>query len=98
MTKLLALWSGDLVLDEVFWTWRVTMSLLVNIATSILFLVLIFRPAAGRCAGRLRTLGARQHRRDRRGLASGPRYAGSSLHADLARIVSVLVIAALTLT
>ena len=40
MTKLLALWSGDLVLDEAFWTWTVTVGLLVNIATSIMFLVL----------------------------------------------------------
>ena len=43
MTKLLALWSGDLALNEAFWTWTVTVGLLVNIATSILFLVLILQ-------------------------------------------------------
>jgi hypothetical protein len=40
MTKLLALWSGDLALNEAFWIWRVTVGLLVNIVTSILFLVM----------------------------------------------------------
>ncbi len=43
MTKLLALWSGDLALNEAFWTWTVTVGLLVNIATSILFPVLILQ-------------------------------------------------------
>lgn len=43
MTKLLALWSGDRDLNEAFWTWTVTVGLLVNIATSILFLVLILQ-------------------------------------------------------
>ncbi len=43
MTKLLAHRSGDLALNDAFWTWTVTVGLLVNIATSILLLVLILQ-------------------------------------------------------
>ncbi|MDX1711495.1 MAG: hypothetical protein R3316_10215 [Rhodovibrionaceae bacterium] len=35
------LWSGDLPLDQAFWTWAVLGGLLVNIATSGLFLALM---------------------------------------------------------
>ena len=99
MTKLLALWSGDLVLNEAFWTWTVTVGLLVNIATSILFLVLILQdlPLAAVLVGYglsvpyniVATVGVWR---------SAARYRGPSLHADLARIASVLLMAALTLT
>ena len=99
MTKLLALWSGDLALDEAFWTWTVTVGLLVNTATSILFLVLILQdqPLAAVLVGYglsvpyniVATVGVWR---------SAARYGGPSLHADLARLASVLLIAALTLT
>jgi hypothetical protein len=99
MTKLLALWSGDLALNEAFWTWTVTVGLLVNIATSILFLVLILQdqPLAAVLVGYglsvpyniVATVGVWQ---------SAARYGGPSLQADLARIASVLLMAALTLT
>jgi hypothetical protein len=99
MTKLLALWSGDLALNEAFWTWTVTVGLLVNIATSILFLVLILQdqPLAAVLVGYglsvpyniVATVGVWR---------SAARYGGPSLHADLARLASVLLMAALTLT
>jgi len=99
MTKLLALWSGDLDLNEAFWTWTVTLGLLVNIATSILFLVLILqdRPLAGMLIGYglsvpyniVALVGV---------FRSAASYDGPPLHADLARLASVLLMAALTLT
>ena len=100
MTKLRALWSGDLALNEAFWTWTVTVGLLVNIATSILFLVLILQEQP---AGPALLVGY--------GLSvpynivaivgvfrSAARYDGPPLHADLARLASVLLMSALTLT
>ena len=99
MAKLLALWSGDLALDEAFWTWTVTVGLLVNISSSILFLVLIIqdRPLAALFVGYglsvpynvVATVGVWR---------SAARYAGPSLHADLARMVGILFMAVLTLT
>ena len=41
MKKLIALSRGELPLGEAFWTWTVLGGLLVNISTSIAFLVLI---------------------------------------------------------
>ena len=99
MTKLLALWSGDLALNEAFWTWTVTVGLLVNIATSILFLVLILQeqPLAAMLVGYglsvpyniVATVGVWR---------SAARYSGPSLHANLARLVTVTLMAGLTLT
>src|SRR6056297_1300305 len=53
MTKLRALLSGDLSLDEAFWTWAVTIGVLVNLVTSLLFVTLIMqdRPLAAVIAG-----------------------------------------------
>lgn len=99
MTKLLALWSGDLCLNESFWTWTVTVGLLVNIATSILFLVLILQdqPLAALLVGYglsvpyniVSTVGVWR---------SAARYGGPSLHADLARIATIILMRGLTLT
>jgi len=99
MTKLLALWSGDVAVNEAFWTWTVTMGLLVNIATSILFLALILQdqPLAVVLVGYglsvpyniVATVGVWR---------SAARYGGPSLHTDLARVASALLMAALTLT
>lgn len=99
MTKLLALWSGDLALNEAFWTWAVTVGLLVNVATSILFVVLILQdqPLAAVMVGYglsapynvVATVGVWR---------SAERYRGPSLHADLARIVTVILMMGLTLT
>jgi hypothetical protein len=99
MTKLLALWSGDLALDEAFWTWTVTVGLLVNVATSIMFLVLILHDQALAAVlvgyglsvpyNVVATVGVWR---------SATRYSGPSLHANLARIVSVILMTGLSLT
>jgi len=87
MAKPLSLWSGDLALKEAFWTWTVTVGLLVDIATSIMFLVLILlgQPLAAVLVGYglsmpcniVATVGVWR---------SAARYGGPSLHADLTRI------------
>ena len=41
MTKLRALWAGELPLGEAFWTWAIGIGLLVNLTTTVLFLALI---------------------------------------------------------
>jgi hypothetical protein len=41
MARFLALWRGDLPLGDAFWTWTVFGGLLVNISTSVAFLALI---------------------------------------------------------
>ncbi len=41
MRRLEALWRGDLPPGEAFWTWAVTVGLLLNISTSILSLLLL---------------------------------------------------------
>lgn len=43
MTALLRLWRGELPLAEAFWTWAVTVGLVVNVTTSIGFMVLVMR-------------------------------------------------------
>lgn len=99
MTKMLALWSGELALNEVFWTWTVTVGLLVNIATIILFLVLILQdqPLAAVLVGY--SLSVPYNIVATVGLwRSAARHGGPSLDADLARIVTVILMAGLTLT
>ena len=41
MAKLRSLWLGELPLGEAFWTWAIGIGLVVNLTTSVLFLVLI---------------------------------------------------------
>jgi hypothetical protein len=99
MAKLAALWSGDLALNDAFWTWAVTVGLVVNLATSLLFLALIFqdRLIAALIVGYafsapynvVATVGVWR---------SAARYPGPPLHADLARIASVVLMTALTVT
>ena len=99
MTKLLALWSGKLALHEAFWAWTVTVGLFVNISTSILFLMLNLQgqALAAMLVGYglsvpyniVATVGVWR---------SAKRYGGPSLYANLARIVTVTLMAGLTLT
>ncbi|SMH29008.1 hypothetical protein [Maritimibacter sp. HL-12] len=98
MKKIIALWSGDLALDEAFWTWTITVGLLVNIVTTLLFLMLIIQdqPLVAVLIGYglsvpyniLATVGVWR---------SADRYDGPPRHADLARIVTVILMAGLTL-
>lgn len=99
MQKLKALWRGDIDLSETFWTWVVFAGLLVNVTTSILFLVLVTLelPWLALVVGyglsvpynMLAFVGVWR---------SAARYHGPSHHADLARGVSAILLAGLSLT
>ncbi len=91
MTRLRALWSGDLPLEEAFWTYAVGVGLAVNLTTSLLFLVLISwdRPIAALFVGY--ALSVPYNVVALVGVwRSAARYEGERIHADLARIVSLI--------
>src|SRR5918994_3066693 len=99
MTRLRALWFGELPLGEAFWTYAVTVGIAVNLATSLLFLVLISwdRPVTALFAGYALSVPYNV-------IAlvwvwrSAARYEGERIHADLARVVSLVGMALLSLT
>jgi hypothetical protein len=99
MAKLGALWRGELPLDEAFWTWAIGIGLLVNLTTSILFLALITadRPWAALFVGYALSVpynvlaGVGVWR-------SAARYDGPALHAELARIGTVVLMLVLSVT
>jgi hypothetical protein len=99
MAMLRSLWLGELPLGEAFWLWAITIGLVVNLTTSVLFLTLIThdRPLAALLFGyalsvpynALATVGVWR---------SAARYQGPAAHADLARIVVSAVMLLLTVT
>jgi hypothetical protein len=99
MSRLRALWFGQLPLGEAFWTYAVTIGIAVNLTTSLLFLVLLSwdRPIAALFVGYalsvpynvVAVVGVWR---------SAARYEGERLHADLARIVSLVGMVLLSLT
>jgi hypothetical protein len=99
MTNLVALSRGELPLREAFWTWAVTVGLLVNVMTSMLFLILIMQDLAWAALligygvslpyNVVATVGVWR---------AAVRYDGPAIHADLARGATVLLMAALSLT
>lgn len=99
MAKLRSLWFGELPLGEAFWTWAITIGLLVNVTTSVLFLTMIVldRPWAALLLGYalsvpynlLATVGVWR---------SAAQYQGPSGHADLARFTTLIVMVMLTVT
>jgi hypothetical protein len=99
MTKVRALWSGDLPLGEAFWTWAIAVGLMVNLTTTALFLALIAvdRPWAALFVGYalsvpynvLAVVGVWR---------SAARYQGPASHAELARIAVVIVMLLLSVT
>jgi len=99
MKKLHALWAGDLPLDDAFWTWGVTLGLLVNVVTSLLFLTFITldHPWPALLVGYglslpynlVAVVGVWR---------SASRYRGPALHATLARSAILVLMAALSLT
>ena len=99
MKKLRSLWLGKLPLSEAFWTWAISVGLLVNVTTSALFLAMITldRPWAALLFGyapsvpynTLATVGVWR---------SAARYRGPAAHADRARIATLLVMLLLTVT
>jgi hypothetical protein len=99
MRKLRALWSGDLPLGEAFWTFAIGIGLLVNLSTTALFLALITadRPWAALFVGYV--LSVPYNVVALVGVwRSAARYQGTRVHADLARIVTPVVMLLLSLT
>jgi hypothetical protein len=99
MAKLRSLWLGELPLGEAFWTWAIGIGLVVNLTTSVLFLVLITndRPWAALFVGYALSVpynilaGVGVWR-------SAAQYQGPAGHAELARIVVVFVMLLLSVT
>jgi hypothetical protein len=99
MEKLRALWTGDLPLGDAFWTWALLGGLLVNISTSVLFLVLIMldHPWPALIVGYgfsvpynvVVVVGVWR---------SASRYDGPRTYADLARVATVILMTVLSLT
>jgi hypothetical protein len=99
MEKLRALWMGDLPLGDAFWMWAVIGGLLVNISTSLLFLILITLDqlwlafivgyAFSVPYNVAVTVGVWR---------SAERHDGPGLHADLARWATVVLMTVLSVT
>jgi hypothetical protein len=99
MEKLRSLWSGKLPLHEAFWTWAISVGLLVNVTTSVLFLAMITvdRPWAALLLGYatsvpynfVAAVGVWR---------SAERYEGPVGHAYLACVVTIVVMLLLTVT
>lgn len=99
MDQLGRLWQGDLRLGDVFWNWAVFGGVLVNLVTSVLFLILISldRPWLAFIIGYVFSVpynlvvvvGVWR---------SAARHRGSRLHADLARWAAVILMSILSLT
>jgi hypothetical protein len=93
------LWNGDLPLQQAFWNWAVAGGIVVNLLTSVLFLVLIMgdRLVAAFVVGYalsvpyniVATVGVWR---------SAGRYEGERRWADLARIVTVAGMILLSVT
>ena len=99
MSRLRALWSGDLPLGEAFWTYAVGGGLAVNLITSLLFLALISadRPVAALFVGY--ALSVPYNVVALVGVwRSAARYQGERIHADLARIVTLVGMVFLSVT
>ena len=93
------LWRGDCALADAFWTWAVTVGLLVNITTSVLFLILIMQDLA--LAALLIGYGMSLPYNVVAVVGvwrAAARYEGPAIHADLARGASLVLMAALSLT
>jgi len=99
MERLKSLWRGDLALRDAFWNWAVLGGLLVNVSTSLLFLVLLTAdwPWAALVVGYAFSVPyniivvAGVWR-------SAARHDGPPLQADLARVVTVILMAVLSVT
>jgi hypothetical protein len=99
MRKLRALWAGELPLSEAFWTFAVTIGLIVNVVSSLLFLALITadRPLAALFVGYVcsvpynvvAVVGVWR---------SAARHEGERAHAELARLVTLVGMILLSLT
>ena len=99
MKNLIRLWKGELPLETAFWYWAVLGGLIVNMASSALFLVLLVadRPIEALIAGYgfsvpynvIATVGVWR---------SAGRYEGERSMAELARLVTVIGMTLLSVT
>ena len=99
MNSLRRLWRGEFALEDAFWSWAVLGGLAINVATSAALLVLIMedRPILAIIAGYapsvpynvIVSVGVWR---------SAERYAGERRWADLARIVTIIGMALLSVT
>lgn len=99
MAQFKSLWRGDLRLGIAFWNWAVLGALLINVSTSILFLVLLTadHPWPALIVGYglsipyniVALVGVWR---------SAARHDGPKLHADLARGTSLIVLTILSIT
>lgn len=99
MKNLKSLWQGKLRLGDAFWNWAVIGALAVNVSTTILRLVLISvdQPWLALIVGYavavpynvVALVGVWR---------SAARYDGPTLHVDLARWTSVILLAILSVT
>ena len=99
MRKLRSLWLGELPLSEAFWIWAIGVGLLVNVTTSALLLAMISldRPWSALIVGYvpsvpynvLALVGVWR---------SAARYDGPAEHADVACVVTIILMLLLTVT
>lgn len=99
MKKLRALWRGELALAEAFWTWAVTVGLVVNLTTTALFVAMMVNDRLWEALvvgyafsvpyNFVAVVGVWR---------SAARYRGPRFHADLARGASLVLMAVLSLT
>lgn len=99
MGKLNDLWRGNLQLGDAFWNWAVLGALAVNISTTVLFLILISadQPWPALIVGYgfsipyniVALVGVWR---------SAARHNGLSLHVDLARWTSLILLTILSMT
>jgi len=99
MSRLGTLWRGEYALADAFWTWAVTLGLLVNVVTSVLFLILITQDLVWAALligygvslpyNTVAVVGVWR---------AAACYDGPAIHADLARGATVALMAALSLT
>ncbi len=99
MKNLCHLWRGELALQNAFWDWAVVGGLIINFASSALFLFLIMaeHPAAAFIFGYV--LSVPYNIIVSVGVwRSAERYSGERRWADLARIVTVIGMVLLSVT
>jgi hypothetical protein len=99
MNAVRRLWTGELPLQQAFWNWAVAGGIVVNLATSVLFLVLIMgdRIVAALFVGYV--LSVPYNVVAAVGVwRSAGRYEGERRWADLARIVTVAGMILLSVT
>ena len=99
MSKLRTLWQGDYPLADAFWTWAVTVGLLVNVVTSLIFVMLITQDRAVLALllgygislpyNLVAVVGVWR---------SAARYRGPALHPELARAAALALMAVLSFT